>query len=153
MAASGKYDSVHLNQKLSTITGDPTAGGQQPDVAGVRSDTKGVDTVEHPSPSQTPESQDAKGAGMQSKLGELGRGGTHETRTTGQALGEVGKELSGKAGKVLGVGGALIAVPGAIMDAQKNPNMSSMELLYRMFGAYDLGVASGQLPAPRDNTT
>ena len=45
MAASGKYKSVHMNQKISTITDGKNPSLKQPDVAGVRHDGK-VDAVE-----------------------------------------------------------------------------------------------------------
>lgn len=148
MAASGKYESVHLNQKLSTITGNPAAGGQQPDVAGVQKGTGAVDTIEHPSTSQSPKSQDVKGGSMQERLSSLGRGGTHETRSTSQAVGEAGKPLSGSPSKVLGIAGAVIGLPGAIAAQAKNPEMSTAEFVYRATGTYDLAVAAGYLPPP-----
>lgn len=74
MAQSGKYETVHLNQKLSTITGDAAAGGQQPDVAGLKPGGA-VDTVEVPSKTQTTAQMDAKGAAMQKKLESIGRPG------------------------------------------------------------------------------
>ena len=52
MAKSGKYDSVHLNQKASTITGGAVTSGTQPDVAGVLPNGK-VDVVEVLSGKQT----------------------------------------------------------------------------------------------------
>jgi hypothetical protein len=61
MAASGKYDSVHLNQTVSTITNGEIKSGVRPDVAGVLPGGK-VDTVEVLSPGQT-------AAQMENKLG------------------------------------------------------------------------------------
>jgi hypothetical protein len=148
MAASGKYESVHLNQKLSTITGNPAAGGQQPDVAGLVKGTKSVDTVEHPSPSQTKGQMDTKGAGMQERLAAIGQGGVHETRGASQAVSDVGLPASGTAGRVLGVAGAIIGLPGAIAAQTKNPQMSTAEFVYRATGTYDLAVAAGYLPPP-----
>jgi RHS repeat-associated protein len=61
------------------------------------------------------------------------------------------ESLSGAAkggGKALGAVGPLIAVPGAIIEAIKNPNMSPIEFLYRLSGQYDVGVATGQVPPP-----
>jgi RHS repeat-associated protein len=45
MATSGKYDRVHLNQEIRTITGGDIASGLRPDVAGLRPDGK-VDVTE-----------------------------------------------------------------------------------------------------------
>lgn len=60
---------------------------------------------------------------------------------------------SGVGGKALGAAGALISVPGAIIDLAKDPDMSPLEFLYRAFGAYELGVESGQLPPPPPKTS
>jgi hypothetical protein len=113
MAASGEYKTVHLDQKLSTITGDPVAGKQRPDVAGVRKDTGGVDTVEHNSKSQSVASQDTKGQGMQQKLAAIGKAGSHETRTITNAL-------KGVASKIAPVGTA-IAIGGAVITIARDP--------------------------------
>jgi hypothetical protein len=48
----------------------------------------------------------------------------------------------------VGAAGAVIGLPGAIMDAIKNPNMSTTEFLYRATGMYDIGVATGAIPPP-----
>lgn len=53
MASTGEYSSVHLNQKVSTITNREIGSGVQPDVAGVRIDNNKVDVVEVRSPGQT----------------------------------------------------------------------------------------------------
>ncbi len=113
LAQSGDYKSVHLDQKLSTITGDAAAGDQRPDVAGVRKDTGGVDTVEHPSKSQSIASQDAKGKVMQEKLAAVGKAGAHETRTISSAL----KGASGRLGAV----GLAITVGSAAAEFAQNP--------------------------------
>lgn len=113
MAQSGEYRSVHLDQKLSTITGDAAAGNQRPDVAGVRADTGGVDTIEHPSNSQSIASQDAKGQVMQEKLAAVGKAGAHETKTISNAL----KGVSGKLGAV----GVAITVGTAAVEIAQDP--------------------------------
>jgi hypothetical protein len=111
MAKSGQYKSVHLHEKLSTITGDPKAGGMKPDVAGIRKDTGGVDTVEHPSKSQTTAQMDQKGKVMQQKLESVGKGGTHQTRPISTALkGNPGMRGSGTVGAIVAVGGAAVTV-------------------------------------------
>ncbi|MBP6014642.1 MAG: hypothetical protein KBA31_20610 [Alphaproteobacteria bacterium] len=61
MVDSGKYVSVHLNQKASTITGGAVKSGVQPDVAGVLPNGK-VDVVEVLSGRQTAADQSAKNA-------------------------------------------------------------------------------------------
>lgn len=108
MVKSGEYKSVHLDQKLSTITGDPAAGNQRPDVAGIRKDTGGVDTVEHPSKSQTPAQMDAKGKAMQEKLQAIGKAGTHETREISTVL--KGMRGAGELGTIITAGSAAATV-------------------------------------------
>jgi len=53
MAASGKYESVHLNRTVSSITDGEIRSGVRPDVAGVRRGGGKVDTVEVLSRRQT----------------------------------------------------------------------------------------------------
>jgi hypothetical protein len=114
MAKSGKYSSVHLDEKLSSVTGDSAAGDQRPDVAGVRNDTGGVDTVEHPSKSQSEKQMDKKGVAMQKKLAAVGRAGNHETRP-------ISKALSGKSGG-FGEIGMLVTVAAAGAELLQNPS-------------------------------
>ncbi len=59
MAESGDYKSVHLNQKISTITDGKNPSLKQPDVAGVRHDGK-VDVVDVLSGKQTEFGQNSK---------------------------------------------------------------------------------------------
>ncbi len=110
MSKSGKYSTVHMNQALSTITGDSGAGPQRPDVAGVLKDTGGVDTIEHPSKSQTPLSQELKGQGMQQKLAAIGKAGTHQTRSIATALKGIARKAPGPVGTAFAVGGAVVTV-------------------------------------------
>ena len=66
MAESGEYSSVHMHQKVSTITNGQLSSGVLPDVAGVRKDNGLIDVVEVLSGKQTP-------AQMQKKItGALG---------------------------------------------------------------------------------
>jgi RHS repeat-associated protein len=76
---------VHYNRPLSAVTGDSRAGNFRPDVSVVWKDGS-VSTVEVVSGSQTVASQEAKGQTMQTKLGEIGRSGTANTVTVGQAM-------------------------------------------------------------------
>ena len=71
--ASGEAKSVHYNQSLRTVTGDPNASNQRSDVATVRTDGK-VDLHEVTSPSQSNAGQQAKGEGMLKTLPEAQRG-------------------------------------------------------------------------------
>ena len=139
MQASGEYKSVHLDQKLSTITGDPNAGQQRPDVAGVRKDSGGVDTVEHPSKSQSAASQDVKGQKMQQKLTDIGRGGTHETRP-------ISKALKGMAGK-LGAAGALLTVGLLAIEFSENPTEENARILT---GEATMGAICGTMGGCND---
>lgn len=71
MVASGKYERVHLNQRVSTITNGEIKSGVRPDVAGVRPDGK-IDTVEVLSPGQTAGQMERKiGNALGSKCGAI----------------------------------------------------------------------------------
>jgi RHS repeat-associated protein len=143
MIESGEYKSVHYNQKMSTISKDPRAGGQQPDVAGVKHNGQ-IDTVEIRSNSQTAQKLDAKGVEMQGKL-QANMRGQHTTLTVDAALG--GKWVPG-GGTALGTASAGIGLVGALLAMKENPNMSTAEFLARAFGVYDIAVAGGELPPP-----
>jgi RHS repeat-associated protein len=71
--ASGEAKSVHYNQSLRTVTGDPNASNQRADVSTVRTDGK-VDVHEVTSPSQSNSGQQAKAEGMLRTLPEGQRG-------------------------------------------------------------------------------
>lgn len=143
--ASGQYKSIHYNQKMSTIARDASAGAKQPDVGGVRH-TGQIDTVEIGSKSQKIADLDVKGAEMQGKL-PADVQGVHTSVTVEQALTEGVKPPAGT-GSALGVAGVAVGLAGALIEAQKNPNMSGIEFMYRAAGIYDLGVAAGFLPPP-----
>lgn len=71
MAASGKYDSVHMNRKISTITNGEIQSGVQPDVAGTLPGGK-VDVVEVLSPRQTAAQMESKiGSALGSRCGTI----------------------------------------------------------------------------------
>ena len=76
---------VHYNRSLAAVTGNPAAGAQRPDVAGVMPNGA-VNTVEITSPSQTMASQTAKGVAMQGQLSAIGKGGTAQTMSISQGL-------------------------------------------------------------------
>jgi hypothetical protein len=59
----------------------------------------------------------------------------------------VGSILS-RAGKVAGAAAPVIGLAGAFAASQQNPNMSSMEFMYRAAGEYEFAVAAGFLPPP-----
>ena len=150
MTDSGLYERVHMNQAQSTVTGDPSAGNQRADVAGVGHDGK-VDTVEITSTSQTNAGQDVKGAGMQARM-QPETQGNHTSMTVEEALsGKV--TFKGAGGTALGIIGPLISLPGALMDLHNNPNMSTIEFLYRAAGQLDIGIAIGAVPDPNANRT
>jgi len=143
MVASGKYGRLHYNQKMSTITGDPKTGGQQPDVAGVTHEGS-VDTVEVGSKSQTVAKLDEKGVAMQAKLQPSMRG-EHRTVTVEEGL--AGKGVP-RGGSMLGVAGAGAGLLGALIARHENPSMSTAEFMARAFGVYEIAVAAGDLPPP-----
>ena len=53
-----------------------------------------------------------------------------------------------RAGTSLGVVGAVIGLPGALLNRQANPNMSIPEFVARAFGVYEIAIQSGDLPPP-----
>jgi RHS repeat-associated protein len=71
--ASGEAKSVHYNQSLRTVTGDPNASNQRGDVTTVKTNGR-IDIDEVTSPSQSNASQQAKGEAMLKTLPEEHRG-------------------------------------------------------------------------------
>lgn len=53
MSETGDYSSVHMHQRISTITNKELSSGRLPDVAGVRRDNGKIDVVEVLSGNQT----------------------------------------------------------------------------------------------------
>jgi hypothetical protein len=85
---------------------------------------------------------------MQSKLPSHMQG-THQTVTVEQVTTKGIKVPGGGAeANGLGVAGVGVGIVSTAVAAHNNPQMSGMEMLYRMGGVYELGVAFGFLPPP-----
>ena len=132
-----------FNQGQTTAT-DGTINDARRTDATVTSETKAGQPVirngEVTSPSQSMVSQGQKLLQLEAKAPK----GTSvmsyvKAMTTGAPKG---------GGTALGFVGAIVGLPGAILDMKNDPNMGAAEFLARATGTYDLAVATGTLPPP-----
>lgn len=71
----------------------------------------------------------------------------HTMKVTVESVGSI----ASRAGGVIGVAGPMLGAVGAIMESRRNPQMSTIEFMYRAAGMYDVAVAAGLLqPAPEE---